>query len=333
MKYILFLLVLSLISCSKSSDPSEKDQLQGKAFGTYYFIKTTGKNNIDTLRPSIQELIDAINKSMSTYQENSLISRLNRREQLVVDRMFRDVFEKSKDIHARTNGYFDPTVGILVNYYGFGSKSQQNKGLDLDTLRKYVDLSLVELKGDTLIKEHEQIYIDLNSIAKGYAVDQFVKLLREKGYDSFLVDIGGEVYAKGNKPNGKPWKVGIDKPAKENPSKRELSAKIRLKDKAMATSGNYRKYKIDKETGKETVHTINPVTGKAKPSSVLSASVIMNDCMSADAYATALMAMGHEKAIEFIEKESVFEAYLIYTGKDGEEKTYMTAGFEKMLID
>lgn len=332
MKYIIILLIV-FAGCSKSDGPSKKNELKGSAFGTYYYIKASDDKNIEALRPSIEKLIDSINNSMSTYQENSLISRLNRRNRSVVDRMFLDVFQKSKDVYERTNGYFDPTAGILVNYYGFGNQGSAGTEVGLDSLMEYVGFDLVERNGDTLVKKYEQVYIDLNSIAKGYAVDRFVKLLKENEYENFLVDIGGEVYAKGNKPNDEPWRVGIDKPIKLNSSKRELSAKIELKDKAMATSGNYRKYKIDKETNKETVHTINPITGKAKPSSVLSATVIMDDCMSADAYATALMAMGHEKAIEFVKDKDLFEVYLIYKEKKGEEKTFISAGFEKMLID
>lgn len=333
MKYTVILIFI-LISCAQDTKNTEKGQLKGRAFGTYYYIRTTDESDIDHLRPSIEKLIDSINDSMSTYQESSLISQLNRGKKAVVDEMFLEVIKKSRTIHERTDGYFDPTAGILVNYYGFGSESQQDQEITLDSLREYVDLDLLEINGDTLIKEHKRIYIDLNSIAKGYAVDQFVRLLKDKGLKNFLVDIGGEVYAKGNKPNDKRWKIGINKPVKEeDPSERKLSAKVGLKDKAMATSGNYRKYKIDKKTNEETVHTIDPISGKAKPSSVLSASVIMDDCMSADAYATAIMAMGHEKAIEFIEEESLFEAYVIFKERNGQIKTYVTDGFKEMLKD
>jgi thiamine biosynthesis lipoprotein len=333
MKYTIILLIL-LVSCSKETNTTKNGQLKGRAFGTYYYIKTTDDKDIEHLRQPIEELIDSINDSMSTYQESSLISKLNRSKKAVVDDMFLEVIKKSRIIHEKTNGYFDPTAGLLVNYYGFGSETQQDQKVNLDSLREYVNLDLLEISGDTLIKEYKRIYVDLNSIAKGYAVDQFVKLLKSKGLDNFLVDIGGEVYAKGNKPNGKQWKIGINEPIKnKDTSKRKLSAKVGLKNKAMATSGNYLKFKIDKKTNKETVHTINPLSGKAKPSSVLSASVIMDDCMSADAYATAMMAMGHEKAIKFIEKESLFEAYLIYRGKEGKINTYVTNGFKEILED
>ena len=333
MKYVVILIVLL---CSCKSEPNNKgnNQLKGEAFGTYYYIKSTDDKNLSDVKPSIVNLIDSINMSMSTYIDTSIISKLNKNKSIEVDQMFIDVYESSRKIYRETDGYFDPTAGILVNYYGFGSQQKDSSDVKLDSLKKFVGFDLLQRNGNTINKKYKQIYIDFNSIAKGYAVDQFVYLLKNEGFDNFLIDIGGEVYANGIKKKDQNWKVGIDRPIKNSAtSSRELSAKIKLQNKAMATSGNYRKYKVNKDTGKETVHTINPISGKATPSSVLSATVIADNCMNADAYATALMAMGNEKALHFLNDKSEIEAYLIFKSDDGKEKTFMTKGFKELIID
>ena len=332
-KYIV-ILVLFLFSCKNDSDTKTNNQLKGQAFGTYYYITASDEENLSKLRPSIVNLIDSINQSMSTYVDTSIISKLNQNKSQEVDEMFLDVYECSKKIYRETDGYFDPTAGVLVNYYGFGSQMKDSSDIQLDSLKTLVGFDLLQRNGKMIKKKYKPIYIDFNSIAKGYAVDQFVNLLKNEGYKNFLIDIGGEVYANGIKKKDQNWKVGIDRPVKNNESSsRELSAKIKLKNKAMATSGNYRKYKINKDTGKETSHTINPITGEAKPSSILSASVIADKCMDADAYATTLMAMGHKKALHFLNDKSKIEAYLIYKSEDSKEKTFMTKGFKKLIID
>ena len=333
MKYIVILLVI-LCSCKNESDTKANNKLKGEAFGTYYYITSSDEENLSNLKPSIVNLIDSINQSMSTYVDTSFISKLNQNKSQEVDEMFLDVYESSRKIYRETDGYFDPTAGILVNYYGFGSQQKDSSDFKLDSLKKIVGFDLLQRNENTIGKKYKQIYIDFNSIAKGYAVDQFVSLLKNEGYENFLIDIGGEVYANGIKKKDQNWKVGIDRPVKNSEtSSRELSVKIELQNKAMATSGNYRKYKVNKNTGKEIVHTINPITGKAKPSSILSATVIADKCMNADAYATALMAMGHKKAFHFLNDKSKIEAYLIYKPDDGKEKTFMTKGFEEIIVD
>ena len=333
MKYIIIFVVI-LCSCKTDQNKLSNQQITGEAFGTYYFIKSTDDKVLSNLKPSINQLIDSINLSMSTYLDNSIITKLNQNKRYRVDKMFLEVFRSSQHIYNETDGYFDPTAGILVNYYGFGSQQVDTSDVQLDSLKNLVGFDLLELEDDTITKKHKQMYIDFNSIAKGYAVDQFASLLKNKGYENFLIDIGGEVYAFGNKSKNQKWKVGIDKPRKNSEtSTRELSVKIKLQNRAMATSGNYRKYKINEKTGKETVHTINPITAEAQPSSILSATVIADNCMNADAYATALMAMGYQKAIRFLNEKPEIEAYLIYKTKDSDEKLFMTKGFKNLIIN
>jgi len=332
-KYIFIILIL-LVSCKKDSVSNRKDEIRGEAFGTYYYIKSADEKDLSKLKPSLLNLVDSINQSMSTYIESSMISKLNRQKSQQVDDMFIHVFDRSKYIYEDTNGYFDPTAGILVNYYGFGSQDKTSYNVSLDSLKKLVGFNLLHRDGNKIIKAYKQVNIDFNSIAKGFAVDKFVQLLKNKGFKNFLIDIGGEVYANGIKKKNKKWRIGIDQPKKNNNSgSRELSAKIKLQNKAMATSGNYRKFKINKKTKKELVHTINPITGKAEPSSVLSASVIADNCMTADAYATALMAMGYKKSTYFLKNKSDLEAFIIYKTKNGEARTYITKGFKKLIID
>lgn len=329
MRYTYLILLLFFISCT---DNPTTNQLRGEAFGTYYYIKTVD-SDLNDVRSKIEYLIDSINQSMSTYQSNSIISKLNNQKKAKVDEMFTDVFKASKEIYKKTVGYFDPTVGLLVDHYGFGSQ-KTDTNLSVDSLKKYIGLDLLRLKGDTVFKEYQQTRVDFNSIAKGYAVDQFARLLNTYGFNNYLIDIGGEVVAKGNKSENKPWIVGIDQPVKFNSGdERKLTTRLSLTDKALATSGNYRKYKIDKQSDKETVHTVNPKTGKAEPSSLLSASVMADKCITADAYATAFMAMGYKESIKIIESQSDVEAYLIYKTEDGNELTYISEGFKFSIID
>ena len=329
---VLLVLIIILSSCNENKKSS--NQLRGEAFGTYYYITSADDKDLDDIRPSIDNLVDSINESMSTYKRSSIISNLNRKKSHDVDEMFMTVFNRSKSIYEDTNGYFDPTIGVLVNHYGFGSEKKSSSDVGLDSLKKLVGFNKLSKEGNTIIKKFPQIHLDFNSIAKGFAVDKFADHLTHNGYKDFLIDIGGEIYARGKKNKDQLWTIGVDKPSKKNnTSTRKLSTKIGLQNKAMATSGNYRKYKVDSKTGKETVHTINPITGKAEPSDILSASIVAEDCMTADAYATAFMAMGQQKTMDFLDTNTYLDAFIIYRSNNGIEKTYVTKGFEQLMID
>lgn len=270
---------------------------------------------------------------MSTYIPSSDISRINSGDTtVIVDHMFKDVFELSQKVYKSTNGYFDPTVGPLVNAWGFGPGKQLTlDSTKVDSLLRYVGFDKVSLTIDNQIKKaSSEIFFDFNAIAKGYAIDRLGAMLNEKGVKNYLVEVGGEVLTKGiNQLSGNKWSVGIDDPQVE--IGRELKSIVELENMAMASSGNYRKFRIDPETGEKYVHTIDPKTGYTKNSKILAASVIAQDCASADAYATAFMAMDLEESKKLLGNEDGLEAYIIFLDDNGAAQEFMTDGFRKMV--
>lgn len=333
-KIFILSLVLLFISCGKEEPASRI--FQGEALGTTYMIKYFSEKDFN-FEKSMDSIIDEINASMSTYSTKSDISRLNRGDSTVqVDENFVKVFRASGKIYKESNGFFDPTVGVLVNAYGFGPEDRL-KQLDstvIDSLKSLVGFEKVELKPDnTISKEHPSVYLDFNAIAKGYAIDVIGNYLESQEVENYLIELGGELRARGkNLENNSEWIVGIDDPMQEE-GNRELYARIKLENTAMATSGNYRKYRIDPVTGQRFVHTINPLTGKAEKSNLLSTSVLAKNCMLADGYATAFMALGLERSRELLKKLSGVEVYLIYSNEEGSMEVYATPGFQKQVLD
>lgn len=320
--FILYAVLILFLGCNKS-DKNKDFNLRGSVFGTTYSI--TYLNATDNYEKSLDSLFSLINKSVSTYSTSSDIYKINVGERnIVIDEIFTEVFKKSKKIYKETDGYFDPTVGNLVNAYGFGPGEENNKltEADIATHMRFVGFDKVVLENGTIIKEHPRVYLDFNSIAKGFAVDVVARFLNDKKINNYLVEIGGEIRAKGTKENDKPWVIKLLNPASSDDT--DGFKVIDLSNKSMATSGNYRKFKID-EDGKKYVHTINPKTGLATESNLLSASVIGSiDCADADAYATAFMAMGLEKTKIFLENHSELEVILLFLSSDGIIKEYTT---------
>ncbi|WP_405251444.1 FAD:protein FMN transferase [Dokdonia sp. Asnod3-C12] len=331
MRILLLCLVITVFSC-KQENTVDEIIIQGDAFGTTYAVKYFGaEQEAIKVKRGIDSVINVVNTSMSTYLPNSDISKINSGDStIVVDSMFKDVYTLSRKLNKATSGYFDPTVGTLRNAYGFGD-TEALKVIDstaLDSLMQYVGWDKVTLTEDDKIqKTYPEIYFDFNAVAKGYGVDRVAIFMNEEGYRNFLVDIGGEIVASGfNERKQESWVVGIEN--LDSPlEKRTHSALVSLKDKAMAGSGNYRKNRIDEATGKQYVHTINPLTGSAERSDVLSATIIAVDCATADAWATSCMAMGLDRAKEALKGQDV-EAYLVYDGG-----VYMTEGFNKYIQD
>lgn len=320
---VLFFLTLLVFTNCKEEVKKQDYTLKGGVFGTSY--KITYLNGTKNYQKSLDSLFLKINNSVSTYIPNSIISRINKGETgIVVDYIFEEVFNKSKRIYKETDGFFDPTVGNLVNAYGFGPKKEK-RNLSEEEIEKYmqfVGLNKVILKKDKIIKEHSNVYLDFNSIAKGLSIDIVARFFDTKNIKSYLIEIGGEIRAKGKKANGKPWLIKLVNPIKsfDNDGFKVLD----LSDKSMATSGNYRKFRIT-ETGKKYVHTINPKTGLATESNLLSASVIANiDCADVDAYATAFMAMGLEKTKVFLQNRDDLKVILIYNSDDGSLQEFST---------
>ncbi|TVZ56045.1 thiamine biosynthesis lipoprotein [Lutibacter sp. Hel_I_33_5] len=312
---LLLVFFFSFFSCKK--ELPHKIQLKGSVFGTTYaIIYLNDKNNYSN---SLDSLFYLVNKSLSTYMPTSDISRINKGDTtIVIDSYFTEVFNKSEKIFKETNGYFDPTVGDLVNAWGFGPEKQL-KNLDstkVKDLLQFVGFNKVSLVNGKVKKEAKEIYFDFNSIAKGYGIDIVGRFLEGKKIENYIVEIGGEVRAKGRNQNKKSWSVGLDNPNTDGT--RTLRKIINLSNKSMASSGNYRKFRIA-ENGDKFVHTINPKTGYAQESNLLSATVIAaKDCADVDAYATAFMAMGVEKTKQFLEEHKEIKAILIFTTSAGD---------------
>lgn len=334
MKHFLFLCFASLLFCSCSGEKhTQMFKTSGNGLGTTYNISYFSSEEIN-LNAQIDSIFNVINASLSTYIEDSDISRINRGEEVEVDAHFIKVFHAAEVVYKATDGYFDPSIGLLVNAYGFGPAKPLDslKQADLDSLRLKVGFNKFKLSNDKVATDVEGFYIDFNAIAKGYAVDVVAGHLTALGLENYFVELGGEIVAKGlNLENNGPWKFGIEKPV-ENNTIRDLTHAISLTDKALATSGNYRKFRIDEKSGQRYVHTINPKTGKAEKSNVLSASVIAENCMLADAYATAFMAMGYDNAVKVISENNI-SALLIYVDKNNNITYYNTEDLNETITE
>jgi thiamine biosynthesis lipoprotein len=323
-KILFFVLAYWFASCHKEELRSY-EKLEGHAFGTTFHI------TMDDLHGKIKEsdidsLIYVMNRSLSTYQPNSDISKINRGDTTVsVDDLFVEVFQKSYKIYQETEGAFDPTIGTLVNAWGFGpgrviSKMSKKQ---VDSLLVYVGFDKLKLEDHKVVKAHPETFLDFNANAKGFAVDLIGRFLEHKGIENYLIEIGGEIRARGFNDKKQNWKIAIEKPNFDG--SRSFQTVITLTNESIATSGNYRKFKIDSLSGEKYAHTIDTRTGYPSKSNLLSASVIGNvDCADVDGYATALMAMGLEKSQRFLEEHNELKALLIFANTKGELETFNT---------
>jgi thiamine biosynthesis lipoprotein len=312
--------------------PLEKVQFMGETQGTYYAVTYFDRQGRD-FQPQVDSLLHEFDLSVSMWVPESIISRINDNDSATLpDEWFRDIFLKAIEVSEETGGAFDFTVGPLVNAWGFGFKSRiPLDSAKVDSLRSLVNYRMVRLYDGRIIKDNPSLQFDFNAIAQGYSVDLLGKYLEEKGVQNYLVDIGGEVLGKGSKPGRKPWTVGIENPAADSTAKRTLNAKVRLANKAMATSGNYRKYY--EEDGIRYSHTIDPKTGYPVQHSLLSVSVMADDCATADAYATAFMVMGLEKSFTFLEEHPELNAYFIYSDEIGNFMVKYTDGIKNIMLN
>ena len=325
MKFFLRFLILFIAFIFSCSKPANKKIISGYSFGTSFSIQFEKNKDENIIKKKIDSLFKIVNNSFSTYISDSDISKINRGDSLlVVDDHFKKVFLKSYEIWELSQGFFDPTVGSLVNAYGFGpeNKIKNFSKKQLDSLIELTGFSKVSLTSEgTIKKKYSNIYLDFNAIGKGYIVDLISELLISYDIKNFLIEIGGEIIAKGKNPNsGDFWKVAIDNPSQKN--NRQFIKTIFLKNKALATSGNYRKYIIDSLTGKKYVHTINPKNGKSFQSKILSVSVLASDCMTADAWATALMVMPFRLSKSIIESIEGIDAYWILSNQKGYDEIF-----------
>lgn len=301
--------------------------------GTTYHIVYAG-GEIADLQQGVDSVLKDVNASLSTYIPTSTISLFNQSAVgAPMDEPMRVNFLKSAEVWLKSKGAFDPTVGPLVNAWGFGFQKMADK-VDsslIDSLLQFVGWQKLRIAGDSLLKE-SGVVLDFSAIAKGYGVDQVALYLERRGVSNYIVEIGGELRAAGEKAKGFNWIAGIEKPIEDQSGEqRELQLSLPLKNRSMATSGNYRNfYVVD---GKKFTHSIHPKTGYPAMSNLLSASVIANDCMTADAFATACMVMGFEAAKNLIEQESALEAVLIYSDEQGKLQQYVSPGLQKLVID
>ncbi|TBN05514.1 FAD:protein FMN transferase [Hyunsoonleella flava] len=330
MKNITVLLVILLVfSCKKNqektADVSQNTKLSGAVFGTTYSIIYDDKTDY---KIQIDSLFTVINASMSTYINDSDISKLNRNEPVEVDHHFKNVFSASKEIYEATGGIFDPTIGDVVNAWSFGAET--NKFLTdaqvIDSLMQFVGFNRVKLEGENVIKPLNT-YLEFNAIAKGYGVDVVGEFLESKDINNYLVEIGGEIRVRGkNIEKDALWLVGLDEPRFDGGQ--SVYKAISLIDEAMATSGTYRKFKVD-ENGNKYAHIIDTKTGYPTKTNILSVSVIAKECMVADAYATAFQAMGIENVSRFLQSHPELKAFLIFENDDKELETLNLNGFPK----
>lgn len=327
-----FLIILVLLPFIISCQPSREQAFtynEGSIFGTYYHIKYLHPSGKD-LHQEITDLLGDFDSSLSTYNPDSIISRINRNDpETIPDSYFIDCFRRAQEISADTGGAFDITVGPLVNAWGFGfSKRSEITPALIETILEYTGYRKVRMEDGRVIKEFPEIQLDVNAIAKGMAVDVVAGFLAGEGCTDYMVEIGGEVVARGTNPQNIAWRIGINKPI-DNPllDQQELQTVISLKDTAMATSGNYRNFYI--RDGVKYAHTIDPFTGYPVQHSLLSSTVLAPDCLTADAYATAFMVMGMERAQVIVERHPEMEAYFIYSDSSGQTKAWSSSGFAR----
>ena len=294
--------------------------LEGYTQGTTFHIHYVDGKNIELKEELIQLLIDFEN-SLSSYDDNSLLSKLNRNETNKVDSYFVRCFKYSKKVSRITMGAFDPTILPLLSYYGQGPKGKEMDHIgNLDSIRALVGMDKVKLRGHKLIKKNPGIQLDFNACAQGYSVDLVGKLFESHGINNYLIEIGGEVLGKGKDQKGQIWNVHI-----EEPDTPELYDWIYLKDQAIATSGNYRKWK---ESGGELVgHEVDPVQRKMASTNILSATVIASSTIKADAYATAFCIVDLNE-IKRIAKREALKVKIVYLDDNEERKVYESDGFQ-----
>lgn len=328
------MLILSLsifaFSCQMLTNAPEKISFQGEAQGTYYMVTYFDEQNRN-LQKEIDSILVDFDQSLSLWVPNSILSRVNRNEEnVVLDRYFIDNFNLSEKVSEESDGAFDCTMGPLIEAWGFGFRERVD--LDqrmIDSIREFVGFEKAKIENNILVKSDPRMELSFNAVAQGYSVDVVGRFLKNLGIHNFIIDIGGEVLASGNKPNSELWQVGIQRPTENQDGEIEAEVIVSLKDKALVTSGSYRKYY--EKNGKRYSHMIDPSTGYPVTHSLLSVSVLADKCADADAYATAFMIMGLEKSKAFLERRNDLAAYFIYDDENGQMKTYSTKGFESLI--
>ena len=312
-----------LASCGKQP---KKMVLQGQAQGSYYavtYYDSLGRN----FQRDIDSIFHAVDVSVNLWVDTSVISKVNRNEDVTLDAIFIDNFNIAQEAARLSDGYFDPTISPIVAAWGFSYKSGDSLTPQIiDSLRQLVDYRNIRIENGKVVKENPAMTLDFNAIAQGYTSDLIARFLESRGVKNFLVDTGGEIMARGEKPDGKPWIVGIEKPAENMDSERIVQTRIALRDKGLVTSGSTRKYV--ERNGKRYSHCIDPKTGYPVEHQLLSVTVMAENSVWADALASICMVMGKERSLPLIQGMDGVEAYYIFVNDQNELETFATEGFK-----
>lgn len=307
---LVFFVVASYLIIHRQNAPAPFQNAEGAVFGTFYHITY---QSTDDLQPAIDSALKEVDNSLSMFNQQSILSRMNRGEEVVADSLFRSVFHLAQQVSEATSGAFDITVAPLVNAWGFGFKDGAlPDSATVDSLRQLVGFRRVRLTDEgRLLREDPRIILDCGAVAKGFGVDHVANTLRAHGVNNYMVEIGGEVVVSGTNPKGQPWHVGVSRPDDDPESNsNEIQTVLTLTDCAMATSGNYRNFYLT-EDGRRVAHTIDPASGYPVQHSILSATVLAPTCAEADAFATAFMVLGLDGARQVLQQHPELQVYLI----------------------
>ncbi len=325
---IVLLVSVGLVSCKNEGKYIYNE---GLIYGTTYHITYESPDGKD-LQSGIEEALKKVDNSLSTFIPTSTLSRINQNRDTVLDDYFLTVYRKAVEVSEATGGAFDITVAPMVNVWGFGFKNKESITPELiDSLKELVGYKKIKLVNGKIVKEHPNTMLDCSAIAKGFACDMAGKYLASRGCKNYMVEIGGEVVAKGKNKKGEYWRIGISRPDEDQFfDEQKFEAIVSLKDKALATSGNYRNFYV--EDGQKYGHEIDPKTGYPARQNMLSTTVLADDCMTADAFATAFMVLGLDKSIAVANSRKDIQVYFIYAGKDGHDRIYALEGFKSLLL-
>jgi len=315
-------------TAGKAWEAQETQRGEGSVFGTFYHITYQSGQNLQT---GVEATLQEVDKSLSPFNKESVITAINNNTSMDTNTMFTDVFQLAQEVSVATDGAFDITVAPLVNLWGFGFKNMDNVSEEkVDSLLQYVGYEKVKLVEGKIVKECPETMLDCSAIAKGYGVDAVGLYLESQGVKNYMVEIGGEVRVRGTNPKGELWHVGINKP-NDDPTNmnNEIEQVLQLTQMAMATSGNYRNF-YEKD-GKKYAHTIDPRTGHPVQHSILSSTVLAKDCATADAYATAFMVLGLEEAKKVLAQHPDLMAFFIYSDDEGGTHDWCSPGLKEMI--
>lgn len=326
----LILLIVGTVLIIRQQRNTPYQTNKGFIFGTVFTITYQYEKN---LNDEILAVLNEVDNSLSPFNKNSIITKINENTPVTPDKMFVEVFQLAKQISTETNGAFDITVAPMVNVWGFGFKNGTSPTKEvIDSIKGIVGFEKVNYKDGKVLKQDPRITLDCSAIAKGYGCDMVARLFRQKDIKNFMIEIGGEVVTSGISEKRIPWKIGVTKPTDDSLStNQELQTVLNITDMAMATSGNYRNFYY--KNGKKYAHTINPKTGYPVQHNILSATVLAPNCATADAYATSFMVLGMEKAKQILEKHPELMAYFIYSDPKGRNAVWYSPSMKGKTIE